>query len=717
MNSPSHHRLPTPRRRPSPAGLIFPIALLLAIVAASSQAQLIDLPEHSVLQERIGARIQALGRYDLQRLNRIHHQWNRVARTAADFNETREMRRQESLGHTIAAAARAQFVERSAIETSLADSRGLRDAIRSGAWRQEHLGLAIVRTAAALAPGDPRFRERLRARGSALIAMESRVGRRADTRVAELSGRLAQLPRDELARLADAVTDGHRTAHLYDTAHDAWVVRAIRGLQDEMDFTRSTDDYRRVADDAKAALAPRWGVGGFWEFGAAALAGIVMTMTWFGATTPGDVRRTSEQTPPVKRRPSPHLTRRREGAMAQSTILFSWPREVVFGNHCARDIGRYAARDAMTQAMILTDAGVVRQGLAEPVRTSLAESGLRCDLIDKITSEVPHTFIGAIANRCREARADVLIAVGGGSVIDTAKAVGILLTNGGEIQDYEGIDRVTRAITPLYVVPTMAGSGGECSQFCIVLDTARKKKIEIFSRKLIPDRIFIDPTLTRSMPPELTAGSGMDALANAIEAYCSTWGNALTDSLALDAIRLIADNLRTVVANGQHAEGRQHMALAAFEAGLAFTNAQSGAVHALGHSLSGLFDIPQRVGDAILLPHVMQANINADMPRMAKVAEVLGEPIADLSVRAAAQKAVDAVKLLLADVGLPATLDKVGADRNAISTLSEQALQDTFMRTNPRALNFEEIEVIYEDAFGDYAEVGSLAGRRAPTTH
>jgi alcohol dehydrogenase class IV len=181
---------------------------------------------------------------------------------------------------------------------------------------------------------------------------------------------------------------------------------------------------------------------------------------------------------------------------------------------------------------------------------------------------------------------------------------------------------------------------------------------------------------------------------------------------------LISDNLRAAVANGQNLEARQHMSLAAFEAGLAFTNAQSGAVHALGHSLSGVFKIPERIGDAILLPHVMKANMNADVARMARVAEVLGEPTAGLSVRAAAQRAIDAVKLLVVDVGLPTSLGKVGADRKAIETLSEQAIQDTFMRTNPRALNREEIAEIFEEAFVEYAEVGSSLGRRdRPTTH
>jgi alcohol dehydrogenase class IV len=354
---------------------------------------------------------------------------------------------------------------------------------------------------------------------------------------------------------------------------------------------------------------------------------------------------------------------------------------------------------------ILTDQGVAQQGLVEPVQAALAEAGIKCAVMGQVLREVPHTEIAKIAGRCKAAGTDLLIAVGGGSVIDTAKAVGILLTNGGSILDYEGVDRVHRPITPLYVVPTTAGSGAETSPFCFVRDTTQKRKIEIFSRRLIPERILIDPLMTRSMSPVLTASSGMDALVNAIEAYCSTWANPLTDTLALDAMRLISKHLRAAVANGNNLHARQQMALAAFEAGQASANTRSGAVHALGHSLSGRFELPERIGNAILLPHVMKAYLYADVRRMAKVAEALGELGDGLSERAAAQRAIDAVMLLMVDVGLPTSLEKVGVDKHMIATLSAQALQDPFLRTHARALHREDIEAVYEDAFIEYAEL------------
>jgi alcohol dehydrogenase class IV len=524
--------------------------------------------------------------------------------------------------------------------------------------------------------------------------------------IGALSVRLAQLPREAIARLADAVADGHRVTRFYDSSVDVQIARVMGEVQNEMAYTRSAGDYQQLAEAAQAAARSPWKGGGFLEFGAAALLGAIAVMAWVGLSTRADFHRAYARViRPIARGSVPSPRWKGTVAKARSTTLSIWPREVIFGSHCTRDIWALAAGEHATHVTILTDQGVAQKGLVDPVKAALAEAGVMCDVMDQVSREVPHTEIAKIAGRCKAAGTDLLIAVGGGSVIDTAKAVGILLTNGGSIQDYEGVDRVSRPITPLYAVPTTAGCGAETSPFCFVRDATQKRKIEIFSRKLIPERIFIDPLMTRSMPPDLTASSGMDALVNAIEAYCSTWANPLSDTLALDAMRLISENLRAAVANGNNLHARQQMALAAFEAGQASVNTRSGAVHALGHSLSGLFELPERVGNAILLPHVMKAYLYADVRRMAKVAEVLGESVAGLGVRAAAQRAIDAVMLLMVDVGLPTSLEKVGVDKNVIATLSEQALQDPFLRTNPRALHREDIEAIYEDAFIEYVEM------------
>ncbi len=661
------------------------------------------------VQEDIGNRILAVERFYSDRLSQLAQRWSRVSGDARGFAAGRNARLQEALGLSIATTAQRLDIERSSLSAALAEHRATVRAILSGGWFQERVGAAIVQTAAEVPPDDPRFLQRLEVRIKGLSAAESRVANRVAGEIGVLNARLAQLPREAITRLADAVAEGHRVARFYDASVEAQHARVMGEIANEMAQTRSTGDYQQLAEAANAAVRAPWNARwrGFIEFGAAALLGAIGMMVWLALFTKTDflgVRARGIRSIAG----GASLPHRWKGTVVkpQATTLSIWPREVTFGTHCTQDIGPRAASAHAAHVTVVTDQGVAHTGLTDVITASLAHAGVRCDvMMDQISREAPHTGIAKIAGWCKEAGTDLLIAVGGGSVIDTAKAVGIILTNGGSILDYEGSDRVGRPITPLYAVPTTAGCGAETSPFCYVRNATQSRKIEIFSRNLIPERVFIDPVMTRSMPPGLTASTGMDALVNAMEAYFSTWANPLSDTLALDAMRLISENLRAVVAHGDNLSGRQQMALAAFEAGQASVNTRSGAVHALGHSLSGRFDLPERIGDAILLPHVMKAYLYADVRRMAKVAEVLGESVAGLSERAAAQRAIDAVMLLMVDVGLPTSLGKVGVDRNAISALSEQALQDPILRSSSGALTRADIEAIYEDAFIEYAEM------------
>ncbi len=683
------------------------IGALLALVLPTPVV-LADLPATpGLVQEQIGGRIQGLGRYDQERVARLHQQWVQIVRLSQKFDEGRSGRLQEEIGQTILQANRTIAAERAAIDSALADTLAARRRIRNGSWFQERLGALILQTAQRFPEDTASFTPHLQAKTTALLRIEQRALQRLDSQLGSLVSQAAQFPNVVESRYREAAESGRRSAVLRDGSYDAWNSRLLAEIQGGLAVFRQPEDYLQLAATVRAVNRAQWGIGGFWEYGAASLFGIILAAVWVGFATRQDfLTSASRVSAATVKTPLPYQWRNEVVAMSQTTTVFSWPKEVVFGSHVSQEVGRSAGKDQAEHAMILTDQGISQKGVVEPITASLAQAGVNYDVFDQVTREVPHTLVADVADRCKQAGINLLVAVGGGSVIDTAKAVGILLTNGGAIQNYEGVDRVAQPIPLLYVVPTTAGCGSEASQFCIVLDTKGKRKVEIFSRKLIPDKIFIDPALTRSMPPELTASSGMDALANCIEAYFSTWASPLTDALALHATRLIADSLRAAVANGHNIEARQNMALAAFEAGLAFTNAQSGAVHALGHSISGLFDVPQRMGDAILLPHVMRANMNADMVRMAKIAEAMGEPVGGLSARDAAGRAIDAVKCLLVDIGLPTTLDKVGVDKKAISTLTEHALQDTFLRTNPRMLHREDIEEIYENAFVEYAEMG-----------
>ncbi len=659
------------------------------------------------VQEDIGRRILAVERFHSDRLSQLAQRWSTVSDDASGFAAGRNARLQEALGLSIAVTAQRLDIARSSLTTALAEHRATVRAILSGGWLQERLGAEIVQTAREVPPGDPRFLQRLEVRIARVSAAETRVANRAAEEIGAVNGRLAQLSSEATTRLADAVADGHRVARFYDASVEAQHARVMGEVATEMAQARSAGDYQQLADAANAAVRSPWTARGFIEFGAAALLGTIGVMVWLALFTKTDFRPARvRDVRTLGGRPSRLPQWKGTVARPQATTLAIWPREVTFGAHCTLEIGPRAAAAHAAHVTVVTDQGVARAGLTDVITASLADAGVRCDvMMDQVSREVPHTEIAKIARWCREAGTDLLIAVGGGSVIDTTKAVGIMLANGGSILDYEGVDRVGRPITPLYAVPTTAGSGAETSPFCYVRNTTQSRKIEIFSRHLIPDRVFIDPLMTRSMPSGLTASTGMDALVNAIEAYFSAWANPLSDTLALDAMRLISEHLRTVVAHGDHLTGRQQMALAAFEAGQASVNTRSGAVHALGHSLSGRFDLPERISDAILLPHVMKAYLYADARRMAKVAEALGESVAGLSERAAAQRAIDAVMLLMIDVGLPTSLGQVGVNRNAISALSEQASQDPILRSNAGGLTRADIEAIYEDAFIEYAEM------------
>ena len=548
-----------------------------------------------------------------------------------------------------------------------------------------------------------------------LQKVKKRKTQRLEATLATLTNREVNFKTTISQALLEAQESKHRSLRMSEEGTISWNKQVLNELEKDLSRRRGPNDYEQLVEQIRAALEDNRGAGGFVEYGFPALLGLFLTWVWFRSFA-------LQENLALRKYRVLTATKRFESlfkevyAMSQSITVFSWPKEVIFGNNVSEAVGRNAAKDKIRQAMILTDTGVSHYGLLAPLLSSLSKEGIKFGVYDEVKQEVPDEVVGEAFEECSQAKIDLLIAAGGGSVIDTTKAVGILLSNGGKIQDYEGTDTVSSALPQFYVVPTTAGCGSEASQFCVVLDTRSKRKIEIISRQIIPQKIFIDPLLTVSMPSALTASTGIDALVNCIEAYFSTWASPLTDSLALHAIRLISKSLRSSVANGRNLRAREEMAIAAFEAGLAFTNAQSGAVHALGHSVTGTFNVPQRLSNVILLPHVMQYNMNANMDRMVEVAIAMGEPISGLSNRNAAEKAILAVRQLIVDIGLPTSFEEVGLKKEAVAKLSEQALRDSFLKTNPRIMEKPDIEKIYEKAFVDYSEAFNKSEARRALT-
>jgi alcohol dehydrogenase len=373
--------------------------------------------------------------------------------------------------------------------------------------------------------------------------------------------------------------------------------------------------------------------------------------------------------------------------------------EFVFGRGALSLAGRQAAGLGVRRALLVADPGLMAMGWPEAVRTSLREAGLEVRMFTDLSSNPRDHEVMAGAEVFAREDCDALVAVGGGSAMDCAKAIGIVSANRRHILSFEGVDNVERPGPPLLCVPTTAGTGAEVSQFTIVTDTARRLKVAIASKTLIPDAALIDPETTVTMPPDLTAHTGLDALTHAVEAYVSNAHGPVTDLLALEAVRLIRAHLVRAIAVPDDMEARGGMLLASLYAGMAFSNAILGAVHALAHSLGGLLDLPHGQCNAILLDHVAEANFEAASERYEHIGTMLG---AEIDPAAAPQDRKQAVlatlRAIKAEAGVSMGLADLGVTPRNLRDLAESAAKDPCMLTNPRALSREEIETIYERA-------------------
>jgi len=381
------------------------------------------------------------------------------------------------------------------------------------------------------------------------------------------------------------------------------------------------------------------------------------------------------------------------------TVTFHTAEEIVFGRGCAETVGERARRLGANCALVVTDAGVARAGLADQVCAWLAKADLSVEVLVGAQPEPTTQTVAALLESAKATQADLLVGVGGGSTLDCTKAVAMLLVNGGRVEDYLGTDLVPRRGLPTILLPTTAGTGSEVTPNAVFAVPEKHTKQVIVSRLILPSVAMVDPVLTYTAPPSVTAASGVDALCHAIEAYTGLTPNPLGDPYALAAMRLIAQHLRAAVYDGHNAEAREGMALGSLYAGLALANAPMNAVHALAYPLQGWHHIAHGLANALLLPHVVAFNASASVERFARVAEALGQPIGHLSMRQAAASAAEACRTLNEDIGIPKGLREVGISAEEIPLLVEGALQiERLLRYNPRPLRAEDIAAIYERA-------------------
>lgn len=351
------------------------------------------------------------------------------------------------------------------------------------------------------------------------------------------------------------------------------------------------------------------------------------------------------------------------------------------------------------KALIVTDTGLSQAGVVRRVADLLAAQDIDSVVFDGVKPNPSVANVETGLAQLKAAGCDFVISLGGGSPHDCAKGIALCATNGGSIRDYEGVDRSAKPQLPLVAINTTAGTASEMTRFCIITDERRHVKMAIVDRNTTPILSVNDPALMAGMPKGLTAATGMDALTHAVEAYVSTAATPITDACALKAIELIAGHLRAAVADGQDMAAREAMAYAQFLAGMAFNNASLGYVHAMAHQLGGFYDLPHGVCNAVLLPHVESFNASVCPGRLADVARAMGVDTAGLSPEQGAAKALEAIRQLSADIGIPGGLAELGARQEDVPTLAANAMQDACGLTNPRRATQAEIEAIFLGAF------------------
>lgn len=353
------------------------------------------------------------------------------------------------------------------------------------------------------------------------------------------------------------------------------------------------------------------------------------------------------------------------------------------------------------KAFVVTDRDLIRFGVAGKVTGVLDDAGIAYEIFSDLKPNPTVKNVQAGVEAFRRSGADAIVAVGGGSAMDTAKAVGIIAANPafGDVVSLEGAaPTVTRSV-PVFALPTTAGTAAEVTINYVITDEENTKKMVCVDPKDIPAVAVIDAELMAAMPKGLTAATGMDALTHAIEGYVTKGAWTLTDMFELKAVELIARWLPVAVENGADTEAREGMAVAQYIAGMGFSNVGLGLVHGMAHPLGAFYDIPHGVANALLLPYVMQYNMESSPAKFGDVARAMGVDTAGMDTRQAAQAAVDAVRALAVRVGIPQRLSSLGVREEDLPRLAASALADVCTPGNPRDTNAEEILALYREAF------------------
>jgi choline dehydrogenase len=383
-----------------------------------------------------------------------------------------------------------------------------------------------------------------------------------------------------------------------------------------------------------------------------------------------------------------------------SVRTYETPTRLIHGLGALSKLGEEARALGIARPLLVTDEGIVKAGILDEALPPLREAGLDPVTYDQVRANPGIELVDEGARFYRSEQCDGLIGLGGGSSMDTAKGIGVVAVHGGSILDYEyGREPISRRIPPMIAIPTTAGTGSEVTLWAVITDPHRKIKFNVGGTPNVAAWVaIIDPALTVNLPPGVTAGTGMDALAHAVECYTMDYHQPFTDAVALEAIDYVGKWLRTAVEDGHDLQARYHMSLAAMLAGLSYGTESAGADHAMAQSAGGVHDVPHGDLAGRLLGPVVEFNVPGTPERFARIAQALGKDTRDLSVGQAADLAVEEVYRLTEDVGVP-TLQRLGFAEDEIPMLAKIAFDDPQTVGNPRELSVESYEEIYRRAF------------------
>jgi alcohol dehydrogenase len=376
-----------------------------------------------------------------------------------------------------------------------------------------------------------------------------------------------------------------------------------------------------------------------------------------------------------------------------NSFSFELPTKIEYGVGVAKSLADVIKKDNFKRPLIVSDEGVARSGLLRQVTDALEAHQLQWTLFDRVEPNPKDYNVQEGTDIASRSGADCLVAIGGGSPIDCAKAIAVVARQGGAVRDYEGPGKIGPDVLPLIAIPTTAGTGSEVTFSSVITDSGEKFKFSIKDPKIAPKVALVDPEMTLTMPPELTAATGMDALTHAIEAFTANASEPLADSAALYAIELISTHLRNAVSDGHHLEARAGMLLGSVLGGIAFSHSDVAAVHCVAEALGGKYDAAHGVCNAVVLPAVMEYNMAYCQERYARIAGAMG--LTYENVDDGARQAVAAVQQLASDVRLP-EFGSLGVQEKDLEELAANSFKNGSNIDNPRPMTKEDYLKLFQ---------------------